>query len=48
MQKQDFSRRALTREPGIHNIAEEEGTACSRIAAAELGWSAAFRIGWSR
>ncbi|MFM9842418.1 MAG: NAD-dependent epimerase/dehydratase family protein [Dongiaceae bacterium] len=41
----DAARRALARGQGIYNIAEEDGTVSSGRAAAELGWSAAFRIG---
>jgi nucleoside-diphosphate-sugar epimerase len=41
----DAARRAVTRGRGIYNIAEEDGEISSRRAAAELGWSAAFRIG---
>jgi hypothetical protein len=41
----DAARRAVTQGHGIYNIAEEDGEISSRKAAAELGWSAAFRIG---
>ena len=41
----DAARRAVTRGRGIYNIAEEDGEITSRKAAAELGWSPAFRIG---
>ena len=41
----DAARRAVTRGQGIYNIAEEDGEISSRKAEAELGWSAAFRIG---
>jgi len=41
----DAARRAVTRGRGIYNIAEEDGEITSRKAAAELSWSAAFRIG---
>ena len=41
----DAARRALTRGLGIYNIAEEDGAVSSGKAAAEFGWSAAFRIG---
>ena len=41
----DAARRAVTQGRGIYNIAEEDGEISSRKAAAELGWSAAFRIG---
>jgi nucleoside-diphosphate-sugar epimerase len=45
----DAARRAVTRgRPGIYNIAEEDGAVSSRKAAAELGWSAGFRIPDSR
>jgi nucleoside-diphosphate-sugar epimerase len=40
----DAARRAITRgEPGIYNIAEEDGTVSSAKAATELGWQASFR-----
>lgn len=40
----DAARRALTRgEPGIYNVAEEDGAVASAKARAALGWSAAFR-----
>jgi nucleoside-diphosphate-sugar epimerase len=41
----DAARRAVTHGHGIFNIAEEDGEISSRKAAAELGWSASFRIG---
>ena len=40
----DAARRALTRGGGIYNIAEEDGTVCSRKAMDELGWNPCFRI----
>ncbi len=41
----DAARRAVTRGSGIYNVAEEDGAVSSAKAAAELGWSAEFRIG---
>jgi nucleoside-diphosphate-sugar epimerase len=39
----DAARRALERGTGIYNIAESDGEVSSARAAAELGWSPAFR-----
>lgn len=41
----DATRRAMTQgEPGIYNIAEEDGTVSCAKAARLLGWNAAFRL----
>lgn len=41
----DAARRALTRgEPGIYNVAEEDGTVCSDKARRVLGWEPTFRL----
>ncbi|MEZ4662816.1 MAG: NAD-dependent epimerase/dehydratase family protein [Caldilineaceae bacterium] len=41
----DAARRALTRgEPGIYNIAEDDGTVAIAKATAVLGWNAHFRL----
>ena len=41
----DAARRALDRGSGIYNVAESDGEVSSARAAAELGWSPAFRLG---
>ena len=44
----DAARRALTRgQPGIYQIAEEDGALSCRKAAVELGWRADFRLAGS-
>lgn len=41
----DAARRAVSRgEPGIYNVAEDDGTVSSAKAVALLGWRASFRI----
>lgn len=40
----DAARRALGQGAGIYNIAESDGEVSSERAAAELGWSPAFRL----
>ena len=41
----DAARRAVCKgDTGIYNIAEDDGTVCSRKAQSELGWQASFRM----